>query len=131
MVQASYNSYEPMRVLRAKLNDPSFVGEQRRQAQREYQMLNSAYPLMFIEKADFLKIREITVTYTLPAEWVNSFRLRTMSLTFAARNIATFTNYTGADPEVNFAGQQEINRGQDFLTMPQTRRFVLTLNLGL
>lgn len=128
---ASYNTYEPVRALRAKLDNPAFVGEERRQAQREYQKLNGAYRAQFVEKGDFLKIREVTVTYTLPSAWINNFNVRSMSLSFAARNLATFTDYTGADPEVNYAGQQNISRGQDFLTFPQTRRFILSLNVGL
>jgi len=129
--QASYNSYEPVRVLREKLNNPAVVGQERREAQREFQMLNTLYRAQFVEKGDFLKIRELTVTYMVPTEWLGSFSVRSLSLTFATRNLATFTDYTGADPEVNFAGQQEINRGQDFLTFPQTQRFIFTLNVGL
>lgn len=128
---ASYNTYEPVRALRQKLDNPAVVGEERKQAQREYQNLNGAYRAQFVEKGDFLKIRELTVTYSLPLAWVNNFSVRSMSVTLAARNLATFTEYSGADPEISYAGQQEISRGQDFLTFPQTRRVIVTLNVGL
>jgi len=133
MSLSSYNVYQPMRDLRQKLSDPNLPVDERHRLQDEFQRKNpAATRANFVEKADFLKIREVAITYTIPQEWLRSFGISsTISLTFAARNLATFTGYTGEDPEVNYAGQQDLSRGQDFLTVPQARRFILTLNVGL
>jgi hypothetical protein len=52
------------------------------------------------------------------------------SLTLAGRNLATWTGYTGVDPEVNGTGQAAFNgfAVQDFLTQPQVRTFLLRAN---
>ncbi len=83
----------------------------------------------FVEKADWLKIREIAASYLLPREWFSGYGIRSVTLSFAIRNVKTFTKYSGADPEVNYFGPAEISRGQDFLTVPPVRRFIGTLNV--
>ena len=50
----------------------------------------------FVEDASFIRLRAISVSYELPG-----YNAR---LTLAARNLATWTRYTGLDPEVNSAG---------------------------
>jgi hypothetical protein len=51
------------------------------------------------------------------------------SLTIAGRNLHTWTNYTGLDPELN-AGAQANFTTTDFLTMPQVRYFTARLALS-
>ncbi|HUP01341.1 MAG TPA: SusC/RagA family TonB-linked outer membrane protein [Gemmatimonadota bacterium] len=82
----------------------------------------------FIEDGDFVKLREVSGTYTLPNAWAGAIRAARASLTLAGRNLATWTDYSGVDPEVNFTGQDDLARA-DFLSVPQARRFVATLNL--
>ena len=55
-------------------------------------------------------------------------RASTLSLTFAGRNLGTWTKYSGLDPEVNVLGQDNLGSG-DFLTQPQVRYFITRLNL--
>ena len=50
------------------------------------------------------------------------------TLTFAGRNLHTWTNYSGIDPELN-AGAQSNFTAADFLTTPQVR--YLTARLAL
>ncbi len=86
----------------------------------------------YFESADFVRIREIAATYFLPAELANRFRASSASITLGARNLALFTDYTGADPEVLSAGtaSQTSFVREDFFTVPQTRRLVLKMNLS-
>ncbi|HSJ05505.1 MAG TPA: TonB-dependent receptor, partial [Longimicrobiales bacterium] len=55
----------------------------------------------FFEKGDFIRWRELAVTYTVPQEWANRiFRGRSLVATAAARNLGIlWTEYTGVDPE--------------------------------
>ena len=95
--------------------------------------LNTSYDGNFIEEADYLKIREVSLTYNLNsliAKTPISGSVRNMSLSVAARNVFTFTKYEGNDPEVNFAGARSLTRGADFLTLPTPRVFYATLNIG-
>src|SRR5205085_6017545 len=74
----------------------------------------------FIQKADFTKLREISATYTLPMTVSGRLGVRSSSVTLAGRNLAVWTKYRGADPEVSFSqqnGQGNTNFGAtDFLT---------------
>jgi hypothetical protein len=48
----------------------------------------------------------------------------------AGRNLHTWTNYTGYDPETNLGGSVIATRGRDYFNMPQTRSFVFSLTLN-
>ena len=95
--------------------------------------LNTTYDGNFIEPADYLKVREISLGYNfnnLIAGTSLASSIRNLSLSVSARNVFTFTEYSGNDPEVNFAGSRSLIRGNDFLTLPTPRVFYATLNLG-
>jgi TonB-linked SusC/RagA family outer membrane protein len=53
----------------------------------------------FVESASFAKLREISVTYTLPRAIVRPFGAREARLTLAGRNLHTWTGWSGLDPE--------------------------------
>src|SRR2546422_4876377 len=53
----------------------------------------------YVEKSDFLRFRELSLTFTLPdqvARWMNAKRV---SLTASGRNLKLITGYSGADPQ--------------------------------
>ena len=54
-----------------------------------------------IEKADFVRWRELSLTYNVPANITQRLNLRNLSFTVAGRNLALWTNYSGVDPELN------------------------------
>jgi TonB-dependent starch-binding outer membrane protein SusC len=74
----------------------------------------------YIENASFVRWRELAVTFGLPREFAQRVGAQGLSLTFAGRNLATWTDYTGLDPEVNFAGQANFTTGE-FATLPPNR----------
>jgi|KBSSwiStaDraftv2_1062776.scaffolds.fasta_scaffold07968_4 TonB-linked SusC/RagA family outer membrane protein len=84
----------------------------------------------YLENGEFMKLREVSVTYSLPNRVAGMFGAQHASLTLGGRNLATWTGYTGVDPEVNGAGQAAFNGFgvQDFLTQPQVRTFLLRAN---
>jgi len=51
-------------------------------------------------------------------------RGKRFDLTIAARNLLTFTGYSGLDPEVNYAGQSGLSRGE-FNTLPLSRTMII------
>jgi TonB-linked SusC/RagA family outer membrane protein len=83
----------------------------------------------YIENASFTKLREVTVSFFLPQKWAAKARAGSATLTLAGRNLHTWTDYTGLDPEVN-AGAQANFTTTDFLTQPQIRFFTARLSLG-
>ncbi|MFW6201940.1 MAG: TonB-dependent receptor domain-containing protein, partial [Gemmatimonadota bacterium] len=90
----------------------------------------SQTPYGFMEEGDFWKLRELSLTYQVPSEWTSYFRSDRASVSLTARNLATWTDYTGLDPEVNSAGSSTNFGMQDFLTQPPIRTWTLRVNLG-
>jgi len=86
----------------------------------------------FVEKGDFVKLREVSVTYTLPTSLASALRASGASITVAGQNLKTWTDYSGFDPEVisNIiaTGLNAFTR-TDFLTLPQPRRVVVRVNM--
>lgn len=78
----------------------------------------------FIEDADFVKLRELSVTFLVPSQYTTRFGVKGLSLTLAGRNLKTWTGYTGLDPEINFAGQANFTVAE-FYTMPPNRYFTV------
>jgi TonB-linked SusC/RagA family outer membrane protein len=58
-----------------------------------------------IEKADFVRWRELSLTYRFPTSFTDKLGLTSGSFTTSAKNLALFTGYTGADPEINVLGR--------------------------
>jgi TonB-dependent starch-binding outer membrane protein SusC len=83
----------------------------------------------YFEDADFVKLREIAVTLSAPDEWMGRFGFDGVSLTLAGRNLKTWTDYTGLDPEANFAGADNWTT-TEFQTQPPVRTFTARLNVN-
>src|SRR5687768_2876063 len=57
----------------------------------------------FVEDASFVKVREVSIRYRLsgtPLSWFSRFGATGASISLIGRNLLTFTNYKGYDPEV-------------------------------
>jgi TonB-linked SusC/RagA family outer membrane protein len=79
------------------------------------------------EHVTFTKLREVSVSYTLPDAWAGGIGASRLAVTLAGRNLMTWTDFTGIDPEGNFNGQ--INFAQtEFLTQAPSRYWTLRLN---
>jgi hypothetical protein len=84
-----------------------------------------------IEDGGFVKLREISVGYTLDYDWVQRILgFSSIDLRVAGRNLATWTDYTGYDPEINLGGAIQATRNMDYFVMPQTRSFLLSVTLN-
>ncbi len=53
-----------------------------------------------VEDGDFIRMREVSVTYAVPRDFVRTLRMQSVAITAAVRNLALWTRYTGKDPEV-------------------------------
>jgi hypothetical protein len=77
-----------------------------------------------------LKLREVTVSYTVPVRLTESLGLRSAQLSLSGRNLLTFTDYPGMDPEVSNFGSQAIGRNIDVAPYPPSRTFWFSVNVG-
>ena len=53
-----------------------------------------------------------------------------MSIELSGRNLFTWTNYEGLDPEVSNFGNQNVARNQDVAPFPPSRSYFLSLNVN-
>jgi len=86
----------------------------------------------FVESATFVKLREITLTYELPASAIQRVwrSARYARLSVSARNLFTITSFDGLDPEVSNFGNQAIARNIDVTPFPPSRSFWFSVDLG-
>ena len=94
------------------------------------------------ENGKFLRFREVSLTYNVPAHWAQQkLGVRYLSLTAAGRNLALWTPYTGIDPEINEYGRggansdlggvdQNFGLGIDAFGFALPRRFTFTVRMG-
>ncbi|MDB5120110.1 MAG: TonB-dependent receptor plug [Sphingobacteriales bacterium] len=86
----------------------------------------------WLEDGSYLRLRNITLGYTLPESMLNRMAGKVFGkvrVYMAAENLLTITNYSGYDPEVsgaNFIFDRGIDRGQ----VPQSRVFLAGIELG-
>ena len=91
----------------------------------------TGYSEACIEDGGYVKLREITLGWMFDGSWVRqSLGLSSVELRVAGRNLHTWTNYDGYDPETNLGGSIQKTRGMDYFNMPQTRSLVITVGLN-
>ncbi|SMO80807.1 SusC/RagA family TonB-linked outer membrane protein [Gracilimonas mengyeensis] len=123
-------------------NQPQNNGEVRLDAAEEWLdelvALDPFPGLNAIQPADFIRLRELSLTYNLAPQLLDRFNIRRLSFTLSGRNLALWTKYSGPDPEVNAIGRSggtdlENNYllGTDAWNMPLPRRILFTVNLGI
>lgn len=79
----------------------------------------------FLEKGDYLRLKNLTLGYTLPSSAMKSIGLPAVGLRiyFSTDNLLTFTKYSGIDPEVAYFG---VDRG----SYPVTRLYNFGVNIN-
>ena len=83
----------------------------------------------YIQDASFTRLREVSMTVTAPRRWASAAKAEGLSFTLAGRNLATWTDYKGLDPEVTSTPNQNFSTS-DFLTLPPVRYLTARINLA-
>lgn len=78
----------------------------------------------------FLRVRNVTLGYTLPGSLVKKLSLSAAKLYVTAQNLLTFTKYPGFNPEPSQYGETVYQPGSDQATYPVNRSVMLGLNLS-
>lgn len=85
---------------------------------------------LFVFDADYVKWRELTLSYDVPASIVSKLRfINGLGITVGGRNLATFTGYEGLDPELRFDGGRDSFNASEFFSQPPVRTFFARLNV--
>lgn len=99
-------------------------------AEDYYQRINSIYEAA-MQDGTYLKLRNLSVGYKLPAKKLAKTPLSTASLTVTGRNLFIHApHFTGSDPEVSSYGTGNDAQGVYGNTVPTSRSFNITLNVA-
>ena len=77
----------------------------------------------FVENGSYLRLKNITLSYTFPKQWLQKAQIENARLSLSCENVATITGYSGFDPEVGI-------NGIDQNLYPISRTFSLGLNFN-
>jgi TonB-linked SusC/RagA family outer membrane protein len=82
----------------------------------------------YVESGSFVRLRTITVRYTVPKVTTDKLRLKSLSAYVTAENLYTFSTYTGQDPEVSLRGSDPFRVAIDYSMTPPP--LILTLGIS-
>lgn len=85
----------------------------------------------YVEDGSYVRLKNVTLAYNIPPSLLSKIKIRSARVYVTGINLATFTDYTGWDPEVNTdyrAGNR--NQGSDFYAAPQIKSLTFGINLG-
>ena len=119
-----------------EVNDPSVSPERKAMLQADL----GANDALYTQRADHVKIRDVSLTWTVPQRVTRRFGSDRVAFTLAGHNLGFLwkPDYTGLDPEVTFNGiNQPGDDGQafgwtrmDYWTVPMTRRITASIDLS-
>ncbi|MBM4194139.1 MAG: SusC/RagA family TonB-linked outer membrane protein [Gemmatimonadetes bacterium] len=121
--------------------NPASTPQQRLDAAKEYWASIAALSpydgLNQQMKGDFIRWRELSLTYTAPASWASKVGGSDLSMTFAARNFMMWTKYKGVDPEINVYGRgsgggtdQNVGESIDAFGFPIPKQISFNIRVG-
>ncbi len=92
---------------------------------------NNRISSRFIEDGSYLRVKNVVLSYNIDKKHLTRAGIRSARVYVTGQNLLTYTNYSGMDPEVNYAGPANVVMGTDFFTHPQVRTISFGINLGL
>ena len=116
-------------------NGPAEIGfwtpENRSNEWRSLGNHSNSHGYGFPMDAGYTRIKDITLSYNLPRAWMKKAGLNAVQVYLSGRNLATFTNWLGWDPEANYQvrGTTSGDDGDWNYNYPITRDLVFGLNV--
>ncbi|WP_234347534.1 TonB-dependent receptor [Parabacteroides bouchesdurhonensis] len=83
----------------------------------------------YIEDGSYVRLKNLTIGYTLPDSWTKKITVQNLRLFVAAQNLFTITGYSGLDPELGNTNPQFM--GIDMGWYPQARSFMFGISMKL
>jgi len=90
---------------------------------------NNTPSSQYLEKGDYLKLRNLTFGYTVPTSLTNKWGINNIRLYLSANNLLTITNFSGYNPEIEI-DQASGGSYSSFTSMPSSRIFMFGLNVN-
>ncbi len=83
-----------------------------------------------VEDASYLRLKNVTLSYNFSNDLLKKIKVRRLRVYASATNLFTITNYSGYDPEANTYGQNTTLIGIDQGGYPQSKVYLIGVNLG-
>ena len=122
------------------LSNPASTAAERLVAAKDWLGLASLTPYQGLNETSdgsFVRLRELSFTYTLPTSYANMLRARDASISLTGRNLLLWTKYQGVDPEVTNGGRATGNNPDNFFAenvdafgLPLARRIGVAVRLS-
>ena len=90
---------------------------------------NRVFSSRVIEDGSFLRLKSVTLGYTLPKKWLTKWKMDKARIFVAGQNLLTLTGYSGYDPEVSIR-EGALTPGLDYSAYPRAYTISLGINLG-
>ncbi len=91
---------------------------------------NLLYSTRFIENGSYIRLKTVSLGYTLPKQITNKAKFSSVRLYVSAQNLLTFDNYSGYDPEVSIR-DKALTPNLDFSAYPRAASINFGLNVSL
>ena len=91
--------------------------------------LNNVPSSVWIEDGSFVKLKNLSIGYTLPASLLNKYSISKIKDICICSKPFTITNYSGLDPEIGIQGGNATQNGVDNGTYPSSKYFTFGLNV--
>lgn len=83
-----------------------------------------------VEDGSYLRIKDITLSYDFPVNLLKKFSCNSLQVFISAKNLYTFTKYSGYDPEVSRFGSNNLSMGADYGSYPVPRLYMMGLKMN-
>ncbi|NII27275.1 TonB-dependent receptor [Pseudoflavitalea sp. X16] len=82
----------------------------------------------YIEDGSYIRIKNVTLSYFLPAKWASKIAMRNLKVSAGVQNLHTFTKYKGYDPEIGMTPNYgSLTVGVDDARYPSTKMYSFSL----
>lgn len=83
----------------------------------------------WIEDGTYVRIQNVKLAYTFPSDWMEKVKITRLQVYANVQNVATFTDYTGLDPQIGAFNQSSLRQNVDMGRYPAPRVYTIGLNL--
>lgn len=84
----------------------------------------------FIEDGSYFRLKNVQLTYSFPNDLMENIGLANGQIYIQGQNLATWTNYTGLNPEIQAANRDDATLGFDGGFMPVAKTYTIGLRVS-
>jgi len=105
---------------------PGMVTYMPRATQEKSNLLSST---RFVEDGSYLRLKTLSISYNIKGKLLNQLKISRLQPYVTAQNLLTLTKYKGFDPEVSQYGGSATTQGIDYGTYPQSKSYIIGINV--